>query len=99
MSYINIRKSIVEQYLNEYADQINHMDEYTFPEIMLELQVEEANQQNIKDYKSITTFSREALENVFPCWFGTRRAHRWFDDMVSAEEALQLLEATSPKKS
>ena len=89
---IKIRKSIVEQYLNDYADEIQHMDDYTFPEIMLELQVEEADEQNIDDHTSITAFSWEALANVFPCWFTTIEADDWFEEMVSAEEALQLQE-------
>ncbi|MEI6774289.1 MAG: hypothetical protein WCL18_05905 [bacterium] len=85
MSIFRIRQSIVEQYIQEYAHEMQHMDEYTFPEVMLELQAKEAELQNITDHKSITAFSRDALENVFHCWFDNGEGDDWFEYMKTEE--------------
>jgi len=87
-----IRKSIVEKYIQEFADEIQHMDGKELPQVMFELQAEEGELENIQDYKSITSFSKDTLENVFACWFGTTEGEEWFEKMEAEEMALQEVE-------
>jgi hypothetical protein len=86
---IKIRASIVKKYIKKFSKQIQHMDGKHLPEVMLELQAEEAELQDVPDYKSITTFSKETLEQVFHCWFGVGEGEEWFNVMVAEELALQ----------
>ena len=88
MLEIKIRKSIVEEYIQKFADDIQHMDDKHLPEVILELQAEEAVIQGIKNHKTITAFSKEAMEQVFHCWFSGGDGDDWFETMVNEELAM-----------
>lgn len=82
---ILISKEIVEKYIQNFASEINHMDEKHLPEVILELQAEEAAFRSITDYKSVTEFSKETIETVFVCWFESGEGEAWFEEMEAEQ--------------
>lgn len=86
---VNVRKSIVEKYIEKNAKSIHYLDGKALPMVMLELQAEEAAIQHVKNHKSITSFSKQTLKKVFSCWFSSSTGNDWFDNM--AKEELSML--------
>jgi len=85
MSEIKISKPVVTKNIKKFARNIRHMDDKHLPEVMLELQAEEAALLNKVDHKSIRRFSRRVLQKVFHCWFLIGKGESWFNNMKVEE--------------
>ena len=69
------------------SDEIAHMGDHTLPEVEMELQAEQAQEDGIRDHKSITEFSTNVIETVFPCWFSSFKSERWMNEMIDEQLA------------
>lgn len=90
-SEVKIRKSLLEKYINNFSDRIQHMGDSTLPEVMLELQAEELALLGIKFSKEaaekVFEFSIENIEFVFHCWMMIGDGEDWLENMIAEEKA------------
>lgn len=69
----------IEKFILENKDSISKLDEKHLPEVIAELQAEQAFIDGVEDHRTITEISREACEEVLHCWGYTDEGERILD--------------------
>lgn len=81
---MKIPLTIVEEFISKEADRIKKMDSKSLPEVLAEIQGEEAQLMNVDDHRTITEVSPQSIEIVLECWSTDDDFEDWISDMIEA---------------
>lgn len=91
---INLKKVVslktLEKFIQQNIDEIQHMDDVTLPDVLVELQAEQAEINGLNDHKSITHIEVCVIEKVFVCWMGSEDGQKWLSEMLRYDHNLKV---------